>query len=220
MSSSLSIGLGLTMIAGLMSGNCMLPMKFNRSWKWENTWLIFSVVSLVVLPWALALILVDHLAATYSALSLPQIAVPLLLGAGWGVAQVLFGISVQRLGLGLAYAIIVGLGALLGTLVPLFVQHRSQVGGRTLTEILLGVAVMIGGIGLSTWSGQISFLFAYRPLPYRRVARYLMRVYGADAELFLRIRSGDRASSGTPRQPRVARYVCGLAHRPGWRIPS
>jgi L-rhamnose-H+ transport protein len=155
MSSSLSIGLGLTMIAGLMSGNCMLPMKFNRSWKWENTWLIFSVVSLVILPWALALILVDHLAATYSALSLPQLAIPLLLGAGWGVAQVLFGISVQRLGLGLAYAIIVGLGALLGTLVPLFVQHRSQVSGRALTEILLGVAVMIGGIGLSTWGGQI-----------------------------------------------------------------
>lgn len=50
MSSSLSIGLGLTMIAGLMSGNCMLPMKFNRNWKGENTWLIFSVVSLVILP--------------------------------------------------------------------------------------------------------------------------------------------------------------------------
>ncbi|HTJ30376.1 MAG TPA: L-rhamnose/proton symporter RhaT, partial [Acidobacteriaceae bacterium] len=58
-------------------------------------------------------------------------------------------------GLGLAYAIIVGLGALLGTLVPLFVQHRSQVSGRTLVEILLGVVAMILGIALSTWGGQI-----------------------------------------------------------------
>jgi L-rhamnose-H+ transport protein len=59
------------------------------------------------------------------------------------------------LGLGLAYAIIVGLGALLGTLVPLFVQHRSQVRENALIEILAGVAVMIAGIALSTRGGQI-----------------------------------------------------------------
>jgi len=155
MALSLPIGIALTLLAGLMSGNCMLPMKFNRSWKWENTWLVFSVVSLFVIPWALALGLVSHLFETYSALSLLQIAVPFLFGAGWGVAQVLFGISVQRLGLGLAYAIIVGLGALLGTLVPLFVQQRSQVDKQALLEILLGVAVMIIGICLCTWGGQI-----------------------------------------------------------------
>jgi L-rhamnose-H+ transport protein len=152
---SLPIGISLTLVAGLMSGNCMLPMKFSRSWRWENTWLVFSVVSLIILPWALALGLGDHPFEAYNALSLTEIAVPFLFGVGWGIAQVLFGISVQRLGLGLAYAIIVGLGALLGTLVPLFVQHRAQVGGRELFEILLGVAVMIIGIGLSTWGGQI-----------------------------------------------------------------
>jgi L-rhamnose-H+ transport protein len=152
---SLPIGITLTLLAGLMSGNCMLPLKFNRHWKYENTWLVFSVVSLVILPWALALGLVDHIFQTYRSLSLFQIAVPFLFGIGWGIAQVLFGISVVRLGLGLAYAIIVGLGALLGTLVPLFVQHRSQVGETALIEILAGVAVMIAGIALSTRGGQI-----------------------------------------------------------------
>ena len=155
MATSLPAGIALTLLAGLMSGNCMLPMKFNRSWKWEHTWLVFSVVSLVLIPWLLAFSLVGHLFEIYSALSWYQLAVPFLLGAGWGIAQVLFGISVQRLGLGLAYAIIVGLGALLGTLVPLFIQHRAQVGSRALLEILSGVAVMMIGIGLSTWGGQI-----------------------------------------------------------------
>src|ERR1700722_1316179 len=152
---SLPRGIALTLLAGLMSGNCMLPLKFNRHWKYENTWLVFSVVSLVILPWALALGLVDHILQTYRSLSLFQIAVPFLFGIGWGIAQVLFGVSVVRLGLGLAYAIIVGLGALLGTLVPLFVQHRSQVGETALIEILSGVAVMIAGIALSTRGGQI-----------------------------------------------------------------
>jgi L-rhamnose-H+ transport protein len=153
--SSLSIGIALTLLAGLMSGNCMLPMKFNRRWSYENTWLVFSVVSLVLLPWALALSLVDHVFETYCSLSLLQIAIPFLFGVGWGIAQVLFGISVVRLGLGLAYAIIVGLGALLGTLVPLFVLHRSQVDEHALIEILAGVAVMIAGIALSARGGQI-----------------------------------------------------------------
>ena len=155
MATSLPVGIALTLLAGLMSGNCMLPMKFNRSWKWEHTWLVFSVVSLVLIPWSLAFGLVGHLFETYRALSLYQLAVPFLFGAGWGIAQVLFGISVQRLGLGLAYAIIVGLGALFGTLVPLFVQHRAQVDRPALFEILLGVGVMILGIILSTWGGHL-----------------------------------------------------------------
>jgi L-rhamnose-H+ transport protein len=155
MHESLALGIVLTMMAGLMSGNCMLPLKFVRSWKWENVWLVFSVVSLIVIPWALALGLVSNLFETYSALSLRQFAVPILFGAGWGIAQVLFGISVTRLGLGLAYAIIVGLGALLGTLVPLFVQQQELAKGRPMMFVLSGVTVMVLGIILSTWGGQI-----------------------------------------------------------------
>ena len=34
-----------TLAAGLLSGNCMLPMKFAKRWPWENTWLIFTVMS-------------------------------------------------------------------------------------------------------------------------------------------------------------------------------
>src|SRR5882724_1631842 len=155
MHESLAFGIFLTLIAGLMSGNCMLPMKFVRSWKWENVWLVFSVISLLVIPWVLALALVDNLFATYSTLSMRQFVLPILLGAGWGVAQVLFGISVTRLGLGLAYAIIVGLGALLGTLVPLFVQQHELAKGRPMIFVLSGVAVMVLGIIFSTWGGQV-----------------------------------------------------------------
>src|SRR5712675_612757 len=148
-------GVFLVMVAGLMSGTCMLPSKFVRGWKWENVWLVFSVVSLVIIPWILAFIFVDHLFETYRALTLQQLAVPILLGAGWGIAQILFGVSVKRLGLGIAYAIIVGLGAVLGTLVPLFVQQRALAQEHALILILSGVVVMSVGIFLTAWSGQI-----------------------------------------------------------------
>ncbi len=149
-------GVSLVLIAGLMAGCCMLPLKFVRSWKWENVWLAFSILSLVVIPWSLALTFVGRLFDTYRALSAHQLAVPLLLGAGWGIAQILFGISVKRLGLGIAYAIIVGLGAVLGTVVPLFVQQRGLAKEHTLELITCGVLIMAIGITLTAWGGQIN----------------------------------------------------------------
>jgi multidrug transporter EmrE-like cation transporter len=237
MASSLPIGIALALLAGLMSGNCMLPLKFNRRWKYENTWLVFSVVSLVLLPWALALGLVDHIFETYRSLSLWQIAVPFLLGIGWGIAQVLFGISVLRLGLGLAYAIIVGLGAVLGTLVPLFFQHRSQVGETALIEILAGVAVMIAGIALSTRGGQIRERHTIdgqiegrgpktdssTPTSNRYLGAVLLDLmwrHGAHAQFFLRLRPGHRTSGSTTRQHSTTRGLCGLASWIGGRIPT
>ena len=202
MSESLLIGIGLTMIAGLMSGNCMLPMKFVHSWKWEHIWLVFSVVSLLVIPWALAFGLVGNLFATYQALSLGQLAIPFSFGVGWGVAQVLFGISVARLGLALAYAIIVGLSALLGTLVPLFVQRREGTAGHTLALVLTGVTVMVAGICLASWAGQLredeksaNFRAAASRLPGCTDARDSLRPCCADVELFVRLWTRHREGS-------------------------
>jgi L-rhamnose-H+ transport protein len=155
LSSSFWVGIVLILVAGVMAGDCMLPLKFYRSWRWENTWLIFSLVSLVVLPWTLALSLVHHLFQIYAEMTAYQPVIPILFGAGWGIAQVLFGISIQRLGLALAYAIVVGLGTLLGTLVPLFVQHRAQLDRTLLIQVLAGIAVMLVGVALSASAGQI-----------------------------------------------------------------
>jgi len=154
MNAEVWFGLALTLIAGLLSGNCMLPMKFAERWPWENTWLVFSLVSLVILPWGLALVLVSDLQAVYSSLPTSAFLPPLLFGAGWGVAQVLFGISITRLGLALGYAIIVGLGALLGTLVPLLVNNREVIGTARGSVILCGIAIMVLGIVISARAGR------------------------------------------------------------------
>jgi L-rhamnose-H+ transport protein len=154
MAPNLWLGLLLTLVAGLLSGNCMLPMKFVRRWPWENTWLVFSVVSLVILPWALAFVLVNDVGAVYGALPASAFVAPLAFGAGWGIAQVLFGLSIARLGLALGYAIIVGLGAVLGTLVPLFVKNREVIGTGRGALIFSGVAIMVLGIAVSARAGK------------------------------------------------------------------
>jgi len=155
MSLSTPAGVALAMVAGLMSGNCMLPSKFLRSWRWENMWAVFSLFSLVIFPWGLALLLVGHLAAVYGSLPFSVFIAPLGFGMSWGVAQILFGISCARLGLSLAYAIIVGMGAALGTLVPMLVAQGRALPRSTLVLVLAGISLMAIGIALSAWSGRL-----------------------------------------------------------------
>ena len=97
----------------------------------------------------LAVTVVHDLFRAYAQLSLVQLRIPILFGAGWGVAQAIFGISIRRLGMALAYAIVIGLGTLLGTLVPLFAQHGAQLGRSLLVEVFAGIAIMLVGIAFS-----------------------------------------------------------------------
>jgi L-rhamnose-H+ transport protein len=151
----------------------MLPMKFVRRWAWENTWLVFSIVSLIVIPWALALWRVHDPLALYSGIPWSVYWLPLLLGAGWGVAQVLFGLSIARLGLALGFAIIIGLGALGGTLVPLVAKNSAVLGTSRGAFILVGVVVMLSGIVVSAIGGR------QRELAAGQVVGVEARNYGA-----------------------------------------
>ena len=154
MSAAVPGGLAMVLLAGVMAGNCMLPMKFARNWHWENTWLVFSLISLVVLPWGLALLLAGDIAAIYRGLTLSQWLLPFALGMGWGIAQVLFGLSIARLGLALGCAIIIGLGSLFGTMVPLFFKNREVLGTPKGTLILSGLGVMVAGVIVSARAGR------------------------------------------------------------------
>ena len=155
MSTALWIGLGLSLAAGLMSGNCMLPSKFIRKWQWENMWLVFTLVSLVIAPGLLTALTVHDLKGLYLGLSSRHYAMPFVFGFGWGIAQVLFGLSIARLGMALGYAVIVGLGALLGTMVPILFQRTEVLGTGKGLLILCGVGLMVAGIAVSGKAGRL-----------------------------------------------------------------
>lgn len=154
MTADVWLGIFLTLIAGLFAGNCMLPAKFVRHWEWENTWLIFNFVSLIVLPWLFALLFIGDVRDIYRSLSSRQLGIPFVFGAGWGIAQVLFGLSISRLGLALGYAIIIGFSAVLGTLVPIIFKNREILGTPKGNLILTGMAIMAAGIMVSGWAGR------------------------------------------------------------------
>jgi L-rhamnose-H+ transport protein len=148
-------GVALAIAGGMLVGNCMLPLKRIRSWPWECTWLVFSFVSLLLVPCLIASLAIPAWPRLYASLPSSALLPTLLLGFGWGIAQVLFGISVVRLGMALAFTIIVGLGTVFGTLVPLVVLHKNGFAGGNSQMLIAGCCLMTFGVALSGYAGKL-----------------------------------------------------------------
>jgi L-rhamnose-H+ transport protein len=146
-------GFLLTFLAGAMAGVNLVPLKRIRVWKWENFWLLYSIVSLLIVPTCLAVLLIPHLLRIYMSVPAGTILRPLACGAMWGIAQLGAGICVQRIGLALTGSILNGLCATFGTLTPFVLQHRELVAQKSGMLLLSGTGVMVLGIILCGWSG-------------------------------------------------------------------
>lgn len=147
-------GLALVLLAGVTMGGNLVPIKWIRVWKWENFWLIYSIVGLVVAPFALAFFLLPGIGGVYASLPLRAMLLPFLYGLTWGIAQLGAGICVHRIGLGLTGSILNGICAASGAFIPLCIQHRELLLRRSGLMIMGGTAVMAVGLALCGWAGR------------------------------------------------------------------
>ena len=149
-------GLLILVIAGVTNGSFTLPMKFTRRWEWENTWLVYTVWALVIFPPLLTLLTVPGLGAVYS--GTPHGAaiawIVAACGAGWGISQIFFGLAVEGVGIALAFSVILGLAAAVGSLVPLLRQHADQIFQPMGLDVLAGVALVLVGVGICAVAGR------------------------------------------------------------------
>jgi L-rhamnose-H+ transport protein len=148
-------GLLLTLLAGVMNGSFPLPMRYMRKWAWENTWAVWSVVALLGVPWALALLTVPRLAEVYAGAGSRALLQAAFFGALWGIAGFLFGLSVEMVGMSLTFAVVNGLSSAIGSWVPMLILHPGKIltaGGLILSAGVLGV---VGGVILCSWAGNL-----------------------------------------------------------------
>jgi L-rhamnose-H+ transport protein len=147
-------GILLLILAGIMNGSFTLPMKFTKKWAWENTWLVWSLFALVVFPPVLAALTVPSLARVYAEAGAGPIAIAAGCGAGWGVAQVFFGLAVEAVGIALAFSIILGISASVGALVPLCLDGNPPVESGKGLAVVAGVALVIAGVLICAKAGR------------------------------------------------------------------
>jgi len=142
------IGLGiLTVIAaGILNGSFAAPLKRMRGWEWENSWMLFAASGLIVFPWLTAFATVPHLATVYSASSMTTVVKVALFGLAWGAGSTLFGLGISRVGMALGFALILGITASFGSLLPLAVLHPEQLKANRGIALIAGTVVMTIGL--------------------------------------------------------------------------
>ncbi len=150
-----NFGLSLVVMAGVANGVFVLPMKYARHWRWENTWLVYSLFAMIVVPWAVAAVSVPGVWLVYRDAGVPALAVALLCGVGWGVGAVLYGLAVKMVGMALTFAIVLGLTSAVGSLVPLVALHRERILSSEGLAVLSGIAISLVGITLCAIAGRL-----------------------------------------------------------------
>jgi L-rhamnose-H+ transport protein len=144
----------LSIIAGAVNGSFAAPTKYAKVWKWENIWSVWAVTAMFVLPWALAFATIPDAVAFYKGIAADQWWLLILFGAGFGLAQIFFGLGIAAVGIALNFAIAIGISTVFGSVLPFVTQHSDKIRTREGLFFFLGVALIVIGIVLSALSGR------------------------------------------------------------------
>jgi L-rhamnose-H+ transport protein len=154
MGDSFFLGMGVILLSGALNGSFALPMKYSRRWRWENTWLVFAIVALLVCPWIVAAGFVPHLARIYQTVSARAFIYPIAFGFLWGIAQTTFGLGIAAVGMALAFAVVAGLACLSGSLVPLLALSPSALFQPRGVLLLVSIPILLLGLVLYGKAGR------------------------------------------------------------------
>jgi len=147
-------GMGIILVSGAMNAAFALPMKYSRTWKWENQWLVFSVVGILFVPWALAFALVPQLTHVYAEVAPRALWLALAFGLLWGIAQVTFGLSLRIVGVALTFAVVSGLASLTGSLIPMLALYPEELFRPRGLMLLLSIPFLMVGLTLYAIAGR------------------------------------------------------------------
>lgn len=151
-----ALGVFLHWLGGLASGSFYVPYRGVKRWSWETYWLVGGVFSWILAPWLLASLLTRHLLGVLAATPPHTLFWCFVFGLLWGVGGLTFGLTMRYLGLSLGMAIVMGLCAAFGTLMPPIFNgtFATQVlGTHAGRVILLGIAICLLGIAIAGMAG-------------------------------------------------------------------
>lgn len=144
----------LVLFAALINAVYTLPMKLNRRWKWEHSWLIFTILGVAAVPTILSVLTIPRLPEAYAGVAPSVLASMALCGALWGVSLVFFGRAVDIVGVAITFAVSLGTSAAAGALIPLLGQHSAELFTRRGFSIVSAIVIILTGVGLCGMAGR------------------------------------------------------------------
>lgn len=129
-------------------------MKKQNPLSWEAFWLIYSVVAMLLVPMIWGVASTDQFFSAIFTAKGSTLFTSILLGFLWGIGGILFGISVNYVGVSITTGIVMGLAGGLGAIVPLLgVEGATQ--DPSFIFVVIGIIIMILGVIISAYAGII-----------------------------------------------------------------
>ncbi|MGA9527063.1 MAG: L-rhamnose/proton symporter RhaT [Terriglobales bacterium] len=151
-----ALGVFFHWLGGLASGSFYVPYKGVKHWAWETYWLAGGFFSWIIAPWILASFLTKDLFTVLGQAPPAVLFWAFFFGLLWGVGGLTFGLTMRYLGLSLGMAVVLGLCAAFGTLMPPIFRGQFMiqvVGTSSGRVILLGIFVCLVGITAAGLAG-------------------------------------------------------------------
>lgn len=139
--------------AGILNGSFAFPLKTARAWKFEQIWMVHSLLAMAFWPWVVVLILVRDWSRIVSAVPLLGWVVLMGWGVLFAIGSLLYGVAVDLLGIALGFAIQLGLSSVLGALAPLLWTQKLSLSNKHDALFVGGLIVMVAGVILCARAG-------------------------------------------------------------------
>jgi L-rhamnose-H+ transport protein len=150
------VGVVYHWLGGLASGSFYVPYRGVKRWSWETFWLAGGFFSWIIAPWILAFLMTKDLLLVLHDAPATALFWSFFFGLLWGIGGLTFGLTMRYLGLSLGMAVVLGLCAAFGTLMPPIFRGEFMtqvVGTSSGRAILLGILVCLAGIAAAGFAG-------------------------------------------------------------------
>ncbi len=148
------VGFLLVVLAGIATGVYFVGLKYVEPWKWENIWLVYAVLALLVMPITLTFATVPHLPEVLTSAPSGNVWWVLLYGLGWGIGSVLSGLGVARMGLAIGVSVLIGIDAVVGTFVPMLINTPQITFEKKGSMVFIAVVTLLVGVVIVGVAGK------------------------------------------------------------------
>ncbi len=138
-------GVTLAIMAGLMLGLYALPEKFTKDFKFENTWGLFFILTMFVVPVISSMIMLDDFWGLLNSINTTTL---LKMGSAailWGIGVMMWGKAINHIGLSLGFSLFIGTIIMVGSLLPWL---SNGLPNSTLQVVYIGIGLLIVLIGI------------------------------------------------------------------------
>ncbi|MBN7813377.1 rhamnose/proton symporter RhaT [Algoriphagus sp. H41] len=146
-------GVLLAVAAGIMLGLYALPEKFTKGFRYENTWSVFFLLTMFVVPIVASMLLIQGFGEIFGTMPAELWIKMGLASFLWGIGVMMWSRAINYIGLSLGFSIFIGTVILIGSLLPFLVDGLPDT--DSLVLIVSGILVVLLGIILKGRAGLL-----------------------------------------------------------------